>query len=240
MNSKLDKQMKILTSMCDNNSKLSIPAVFSLFMDLATEHGNEIGVGADKLSPKGLFWVTAKTKIKIHRSPEVLEEITASTWPEKPGRIRCNRYYTLKKDGKLLAEGKTEWAIIDINSGRPCRPSEVYPKDIIHIEDTVCDEPFSKISEDFDGCPIIDTYKVRSTDIDLGQHLNNAVYSRILFGAFSCDDLSKMDISEVEIHFRNQCYEGENIKILLRKNDSSFEIGMLKEDGTVAATALIR
>ena len=49
-----------------------------------------------------------------------------------------------------------------------------------------------------------------------------------------------MNISEVEIHFRNQCYEGENIKILLRKNDGSFEIGMLKEDGTVAATALIR
>ena len=240
MGCKLSKQLKVLTSLCDNTSKMSIPSVFSAFMDLATEHGNEIGVGTDKLSPKGLFWVTAKTKIKIHKLPEVLECINASTWPEKPGRIRCNRYYTLEKDGEILAEGKTEWAIIDINSGRPCRPNEVYPEGIIHCEDTVCEEAFSKISEDFEAFPVIDTYKVRSTDIDLGQHLNNAVYARILFGAFSCDELSKMNINEVEIHFRNQCYEGENIKIYCRKNENAFEIGMFKEDGTVAATALIR
>ena len=55
MKCRMDKQIKIVPSMCDNTSRLSLHGIFSMFMDLASEHGANIGIGADFLNSRGLF-----------------------------------------------------------------------------------------------------------------------------------------------------------------------------------------
>ena len=119
MENRLDKNYIVPMSQCGNNSRLNIVGLFNTFMDLATEHGENIGLGGKVLAAQGLFWVASKTKIKVHTYPEMLQEITASTWPEKPGRIRCNRYYAIKSGDEILAEGKTEWVMVEIATGKP-------------------------------------------------------------------------------------------------------------------------
>ncbi|MBQ8004580.1 MAG: hypothetical protein IJ299_05775, partial [Oscillospiraceae bacterium] len=96
-----------------------------------------------------------------------------------------------------------------------------------------------KIPEDFSGCDLLGKYTVRSTDIDLGQHMNNAKYINALFGLFSCEELKRMNITDVEINFRTPCFEGDELSIYSRKNESALEIGMLRPDGKVAATVRI-
>ena len=236
MEIKLQRNIKIQTSMCDNLSQLSIPSLFTIFMDLACEHAPMLDLGSDKLMPKGLFWVAAKAKVKIHRLPEVLTEAMACTWPEAPGKIRTNRYYTLSDTSGVLAEGKTEWAIIDIASGRPVKLSEIYPENMKHPEEKVCDQPFARVKDDFEDCDILGTYTIRSTDIDIGQHMNNVAYIRALFGAFTCKELENLNITDIDIAFKSQCYEGENLTLLKRKVDNGLEIGFIKEDSTVATT----
>ncbi len=236
MENKLQKIIKIQTSMCDNCSKLSIPSLFAIFMDLACEHAPMLGLGSDTLMPKGLFWVAAKTKVKIHRRPEMLTEATACTWPEAPGKIRTNRYYTLSDQSGSLAEGKTEWAIIDITTGRPVKLSEIYPKNLAHSPEKVCNLPFVRIKDSFEDYECLGNYTVRSTDIDIGQHMNNVAYIRALFGAFTCEELESLTVTCIDIAFKSQCYEGEILKLLKRTVDSGLEIEFIKHDGTVAAT----
>lgn len=233
---KLQRNIKIQTSMCDNLSQLSIPSLFTVFMDLACEHAPMLDLGSDKLAEKGLFWVASKTKVKINRMPEMLTEASASTWPEAPGKIRTNRYYTLSDSNGILAEGKTEWAIINLETGRPVKLSEVYPENIDHLEDKVCDLPFARVKDDFSECESIGSYTVRSTDIDIGQHMNNVAYIRALFGAFSCKELETLKITDIDISFKSQCYEGETLTLLKRKAENGLEIGFIKQDGTTAAT----
>lgn len=236
MKNKLQRSIKIQTSMCDNTSRLSIPSLFTIFMDLACEHAPMLDLGSDKLASKNLFWVAARTKVKIHRLPKMLTEVTANTWPEAPGRIRCNRYYTISDNAEILAESKTEWAIIDITTGRPVKLSEVYPENMEHCEEKACDIPFARIKEDFTDCENIGSYTVRSTDIDIGQHMNNVAYIRALFGAFTCKELAELNITDVDIAFRHQCYEGEALTLLKRYAENGLEIGFIKQDGTTAAT----
>lgn len=236
----MNKKYTVPTSLCDNTGKLSLTGIFTVFIDLACEHAPLLGLGAYHLAQKDLFWVAVKTKIKINKRPEMLEELDATTWPEAPGRIRCNRYYTLKQGNTLLCEGKTEWAMISPTTGRPARISEVYPENIEHFEQKVCDEPFAKIDEDFSGCEVLAEYKVKSTDIDIGQHMNNIAYLRALFGSFSCDELNKLDIGEVDISYRLQCYEGEILTLKQRKDGNDIEIGFVNKDGKTAATAKLK
>ena len=237
MITKMEKPISILTSMCDNTSKMSIPSIFSLFMDIATEHAPQMGVGFYDLSKRGLFWITVKTKIKIFNLPKIIDEVTAATWPETPGRVRCNRYYTISKDGEILVTGKSEWAVISLNDGRLHKLSEINPEGLEYSKDIVCDEPYAHISEDFSDCEILGRYKVCSTDIDLGQHMNNAAYIKALFGMFSCKELEDMNICEADIAFRTPCYEGDELTVRCRKDDNALEIGILKSDGKTAATA---
>ncbi len=234
---KMERDFSVLISQCDNTSLMSIPSIFALFGDLASEHAPRIGLGSDTLAEKDLFWVAVRTKVKIHRRPEMTEPFRATTWPEAPGRVRCVRYYSMiDNTANLLAEGKTEWAIVDLASGRPHKLLEIYPDGLEHLSDVSCPEPFNKISESFDGAEEIGKYTVRSTDIDIGQHMNNVAYIRALFGAFSCKELEDMNISDVEINFKNQCFEGDELTFYKRKTGDALEVGIIRPDGKCAAT----
>ncbi|MBQ2764445.1 MAG: hypothetical protein IJO94_02000 [Firmicutes bacterium] len=232
---KLEKNMVIPVSGCDHRAKATIPYLVSLFMDLATEHSEAMGIGKDAMDRTGLFWIAVRTKLKIHRLPERMESVTVATWPETPGRIRCNRYYTLKKDGKMLVEAKNEWAIIDLKSGRPQKLSALYPEGMEHLSDVVCEDPFGRFADDLLEGDIVDTYKVRSTDIDFGQHMNNVAYIRALFGAFSCKELEEKNITGLEVAYKAQSYEGDILTIRRRKTEDYADYAMIRENGDVAA-----
>ncbi len=238
MNMKLDKAVVVPISLCDRDGKLSYPAHFSLFMDMASEHGPQIGLGLDDPAMKDLFWLTVKTKIRFHSRPDMLRQVNVSTWPEKPGRIRTNRLYTIKDGDTLLSEGKTEWALINTVTGKLVKFDSVYPKDLQHIEDTVSVTPFSKISEDFTEEQIIGSYTVAATDIDVGQHMNNAAYLRALFGLLVNDPFKNRNIFEMEAIFKNPCYEGEALQVYCREDDD-MQLAMKKADGTTALLAKI-
>lgn len=239
MENKLTKEYIVPVSFCDNNAQLSFTGIFNLFMDLATEHAALLNIGNASLKEKNCFWVAAKSKVSIKRHPTMLEKVTAATWPEKPKTIRYNRYYTVSDDSGTIIEGKTEWTIINADSGRPQKASEVYPLELEHISDTVCDAPFERISTDFSECREIYSHKVCSQDIDLSKHMNNVAYIRAVLSAFSTSEIEKMDIKEVEIAYRLQCFEGEVLSIRRRDVENGIEIGIIKEDGNTAAVLKI-
>ncbi|MBQ5312478.1 MAG: PspC domain-containing protein [Oscillospiraceae bacterium] len=59
MQNRLERQIRIPLSTADNTNRIGIVGIFNTFMDLATEHGDMLGVGMDKLADKGLIWVAA-------------------------------------------------------------------------------------------------------------------------------------------------------------------------------------
>ena len=66
--------------------------------------------------------------------------------------------------------------------------------------------------------------------------MNNVQYVRVAFGMFTNRQLEAMDIAEVEIAYRLQCFEGETLSLYRRETENGFDIGIIKEDGKTAAT----
>ena len=237
MENSLNKTQKIFTSTCDDMGKISIPAVFNIFMDLATEHGTEIKMGANDLLQKGCIWLTSKTKVIFNKLPKFMDEVELETWPEKPGNVRCNRYYKISKNGETLIEGKSEWAIINVESQKLIKLNEVYNSEITHREDKVADKPFARMSDDFKDAEILEKYNIRSTDIDTSHHMNNVAYVKMIFGAFTTAELHKMNFKEIDVLFKSQSFEGEVLTICRRECENGFDIGVLHENGSVAVEA---
>lgn len=237
MECKMGKQLLVPASMCDHTGRLAIPHIFSLFMDLATEHGDAMGLGMDVLAKKNLIWLTVKTRIRIFERPAMLQTLSALTWPETPGRIRCNRFYQLASENGIVAEGKTEWAMMDTVTGRLARIADTYPHELEHRDTAACEGPFARISDDFSNCKKLTEFTVRSADIDAAQHMNNAAYVHAMFGAFSCRELDAMNVREAEVHFRAPCFEGDRLSVFRRDTDGGVELGILRSDGTTAVCA---
>ena len=238
MNTRFEKKTNVALSLCDNTGKLSIYNIFTLFMDIATEHAYELKLSSDVLGDN-LFWITVRTKVKILDRPKMSDVVTLTTWPEKPSRVRANRHYLISDGDRELVKGKSEWTVVDTSTGKLCRVGDLYPDGFEFCEELAVEDKFSRISDDFTDAQTLCEYTVRSIDIDLVQHMNNAAYIRTLMGAFMTKELMENPIKEIEITYKAQSYEGETLTIKYRDTEDGVEYGMIKPDSTVAATIRI-
>ena len=239
MENKLVRETSVTVSQGDSSGFMSVPGVFTLFMDMASEHAGYIGMGMDTIMEKGLIWLVSKTKLIIHRKPAMFSKIIATTWPGEGIKIRSNRYYKMEQNGKLIMEAKNEWAIYHPATAKLKKMDEIYPEGLEILPDIVCDVPYLKLKDNFDDSIETSTYTVLSTDLDTSNHMNNVNYIRVVFGMFSSTQLAEMDIAEVDISYKNQCYEGELLTLKKKNVENGFEIGVFKADDTVGALVKI-
>lgn len=234
---KYAREITILPGACDSSAALGIPDTFALFMDIATEHACALGCGIDVLVPKGLFWLTVRTRVRFFRRPKMLERVTVSTWPEPPGKLRTDRDYAIERDGVLLAAGKTEWTVLDTKTGKLHPMADVFAPGADYKPETVWPEPFTRMPD----APMEEfaRHTVRSTDIDLGGHMNNVAYVRALAGAFSCKEWQGMNIRELEIAYRASCHEGDTLVWQKSADGDTVSLRAALPDGKTIALARI-
>ena len=237
MQNRYTQEYVILPGACDSSARLGIPDTFTLFMDLAAIHAEILNFDAPRLMKRGLFWLTVRTRVRFIRRPNMAERVTLATWPEVPGKLRADRSYLVEQNGERLIAGKTEWAIIEIDGGKLHPMADIFPTDFAFYPGTVWEEPFTRMKDE----PMDEfaRYTVRSTDIDLGGHMNNAAYLRALAGLFSCEEWQGMDVRELEIAYRASCYEGDTLIWQKRDDGGTLSLRAALPDGKTVVLARI-
>ena len=223
MENKLTESIRILPSSSDYAQILSYPDIYALFQDIAVKQSELLKFDAGVLTPKGLFWVIAKSKVRISRRPAQGEVIELSTWPQKPERIRGRRNYTIEKAGERLIEATTEWVVLDRNQGRFYLLNDLYEDDFEFNPEKILPEDFYRFSGDFSGEPFAE-YTVRSIDIDFEGHMNNVAYARALFGLFRRAELEELDPKTIEFQYRLPCFEGDRLLWYKRTVEQGLEL----------------
>ena len=228
------RKQSIGASLCDSSGRLGIHNAADLFMDVAGDHACLLGCGQPDLMRTGGFWLTVRSMFRFFRRPSLLEETELSTWPEAPEARRCFRDYLLTGEDGVLAAGRTEWAVMDIAGGKLRHLDDLYPEDIVLSGKRAMTEEFTRFSSDLDQGEIIGTYTVRSTDIDLGQHMNNTAYLRAFESLFTAEKWNSMDLRFLEVWYRSQCFEGETFTARETVFPDRTEAGFFHADGTCA------
>ena len=226
----------VMPSQVDSRTQLSVADCFGLFMDAATLHAEQLGIGMSFLMQKGLFWLTVRTRVHFYRRPKMLETVEISTWPERPEGTHCNRQYAMAKGYEVLAVGRTQWAIMNMKTGRIESAEGIFPEGLDIPETPSCTRPFAHIDETFEAEPFA-THLVTSADIDFGGHMNNVAYVRALMGAFSTKELNAMRLAEAEVVFRAPCFEGDVLYFQRRDSEGVTEVRAHLQDGRTALLA---
>ena len=233
MNIYYQNEMKLAPSYCDYTGHLSVADAVALFMDAATAHADELGVGLRDFAPKQLFWVVAKTRIHFDARPMMGDTVTVKTWPLQPHGVRCLRYYTLEQDGAAVVSGKSEWAILNHETGKLQLADGVFSEEFPQSEDALLTEPFVRYQPT--ACrEIIGEYTVRSTDIDTGRHMNNVAYLRAFFSLLTTAQWQELAVRDLEVIYKNQCYEGEKLTFKRGTVDGKLIVQAVREDGKIA------
>ena len=176
-----EKEYIISPDYCDAAAAMSPLAAFTIFQAMAAEHAEQIGVGGMAMAKRGEFWLTVHTRIDFFSRARLMDTVTAATWPEQCANeaYRCFRSYSLKQGERLIALGRTQWAILG-NGGRLMHFCDTgFPKDFEYSPmQGITDAP-ARFADDFGEDDLAFEYTVRSTDIDFGQHMNNVCYARL-------------------------------------------------------------
>ena len=239
MNNTLHTSLKVLSSACDMEGKLGVYNTFNFFMDLAAEHAAELNAGYYAMRDKRRYWVVVRTRVRFYSRPDMMEITEGETWPTPPAMVKCERMYRLTQGEKVFAEGRSEWAVQDMDTGRVVKSTECYPEELVLRTDKVCEEPFTRFRplagewEEF-------SYTVTAMDTDTGCHMNNVMYIRMLLNTFSGEALRSMEIGEVEISYRRACLEGETLTIRRAFRDGAYWFDVVKPDGELAVQALMK
>ena len=143
--------------------------------------------------------------------------------------------------GEVLVEGRTEWCVYDV-AAKAVRPTAEagFREDLVYAEARVLDEPYARFRHDFSDGDLAAAYAVRPSDVDVGRHMNNVAYLRMLADSFSVEELERLRVREMEILFCMPCFEGERLDVLRRRTDWGYEFGVRRPDGRYAALALMR
>ena len=236
---KYTQDYSVLPSACDFGGNLGIYETFRLFMDLANSHAEILGIDQKKLMDRGLFWLTVKTRIRFFRRAQMQKRLKAETWPLAPLSLRTDRCYRLSDENGPVAEGRTEWAVLDMKAGRLAQVKTVFPENLVFNEDRVSFEDFPRIGATDDSFTDRGTFKVTSSDIDMGNHMNNAAYVRALLGFFGSAELTEMDIREMTVIFKTSAHEGDVLSMKEKKTDAGYDCGLFFGDGKPAVLAQI-
>ena len=225
-------------SACDYSGRLGFAGAFTLFMDLATEHAQRLGVGLAEMRARDRFWLTVKTKIVFHERPPISACVRLLTWPEKPGPLRFNRSYEIRRGDALLIAGRTEWAVMNTRDGSLAPSADIMPEGLDYARGSAVGEGYARVPDRFTEADAFADYTVRASDIDLGGHMNNAAYPRALFGAFSTKELEAMQLRSVDLIFRAPCYEGDRLTFYKKEGDGAIDLRIARGEETVLLARL--
>ena len=240
MEASFTRKQTITPGLCDASGRLSCADTFRIFQDVASEHAERMGLGGVAMQKKHAFWMTVRTRVHFYKRPWMMQEVDLSTWPMAPGRMRCDRCYRLCDGETLLAEGRTEWCVYDTQLGAVRSTEGLFDPETDFHGELLLPAPYARFRHDFTEADRACTHVVRASDIDVGRHMNNVAYLRMLMDVFSVAEQEKLRITEMEILFCMPCFEGEELDELRRRTDFGYEFGVRRPDGRYAALALLR
>lgn len=233
MELKYTTKIKLYNSYFDRFDRLSAKAILNIFQDVASYHGEAIGVGFKELLKLNLYWVISRIKVDIKRMPHPDETVIVETWPHEKGRIDFDRDLKISsEDGEVLIIGTSKWCVIDKET------RSLQRTDSLNYYGEICKEinytdRFGRIILPQTESKQVFSHIVRFTDLDHNIHMNNTNYATLVMNA-----TEEKEFSHFEINFVNECLENDEIKVYLTKEDEKeFVYGMV--DGELVFVAYI-
>lgn len=209
---------------CEKTGYVKPVALVDYLVETATLHSDSIELGMEDLDQQDFAWILSRWKIKIYKYPKAREEIEIKTWASNFKMFYANREFEIHdKDGELILKASTLWVFMDINRGRPVRiPKEIARK--FNYIDKKSFHDFYDFPKEFNQGGFMD-FRVRKTDIDYNNHVNNAKYVNWILEPIPVEVEEEYSLEELDIYYKKEVKFNHMVESKLSKKEE--ENGMI-------------
>lgn len=199
----------------NKEGQLRLLTLFNLFQDVADTHAALLGVGYDACLEKKVGWVGGSYSVVINRLPVWEENIKVRTWPSGKTLLTGIRDFAITNDkNEDLITASSQWVMIDLEKGRPVAIKKYFPEfeEIFKDIGTQVLNPLKSI-KDFEVSDFEKQFFVRYDDIDINNHVNNAVYPVWASESVPYDFRKSHDIEKLDVCFKKPAHYGDVILV---------------------------
>ena len=220
---KYQTKITLYNSFFDANDNLSFKSILNIFQDVASIHGEILGVGYEAMLKKNLYWVLSRIKIDILKMPKPNDVVVVETWPHEKGRVDFDRDLKIMSEtGETLIIGTSKWCVIDTKTRMLQRTDNVnFMGQGEFCKNKNYEDKFTKIVLPVGQTEQKFVHKVRFSDLDHNQHMNNTNYATLAQNA-----LEGKSFGHFEINFNAECVLGDEILVeAVKTSNEAFVLG---------------
>jgi len=191
-------------------------------LNAAGNHSSRRGWGIGALNETRHTWVLSRLSVEMTEMPRQNEHIEIRTWVESVMKLFTNRNFSIHRaDGTPLGYARSVWAMIDMETRRPCDLLSLYDGDILNYV----------VSEEENVCPIeghgrfrfrepelVRTLDVRYSDIDINRHVNSIKYMEHILDLFSREELER-GLRRFEIAYKAESRMGDTLSFYVQRGE---------------------
>ena len=187
---------------CDRYGNVRPLILMNELQSVADRHAEILGCGRTYLLENNMAWVVTHYLVDIIEMPRENEELTFITWPADQDSLRATRDFEVRgSDNRLMVRATSQWILIDMASRRPARLAEHLPQWPI-CTSRAWDRTFEKFA---DFAPRkTHVMKCRFDDIDVNQHINNAVYAVWATESVGYEFRNQHQLTRIELNFKKE------------------------------------
>jgi acyl-ACP thioesterase len=203
---------------------------------IADTHAEKFGGGRTFCAAHNVAWVVTHYLIDILEMPGENEEIEFSTWPYSRDALRAVREFRIRGgDGREMVRATSRWVLIDLAARRPVRlegnmaafgqiPERAYARDFGKFPDFIADAQM--------------VVRPRFDDIDVNQHINNAVYAAWATEALGFDFRDGHNLRGLSINFKKEIKAGAQEAVIESKLDGALSRHLVRCGEDVSAVVI--
>lgn len=219
---KFKKTFEIPYYDCNKDGHVRPISLLKYLGETSMLHSDHEGMGAKELEEMNCAWILNRWRVSFDTYPRAKESISIETWPSNFYKFYANREFKIyDQRDKLIGKASSLWVLIDTKRERPIRISDkVYDSSLIIDERSF--DSFYSFDKEFDLDREMD-FRVRKSDIDYNNHVNNTKYLEWLVEVVSDDIDKNYKLSEFEIFYKKEIRYGNYITSQISKETQGEE-----------------
>lgn len=211
------KEFEVGSYQVNPDGTITWTSLADLFQEIAWKHADSADFGRNLLE-SNLMWALARMEIKIDRFPRWGEKVRIFTGGRGADKLFAFREFMVwDQNEQVLARGMSSWLLLNMETKRIQRPEGVLSPALFDPKKKPVWQPEKiGISGELVASEVI---KVRLSDLDLYNHVNNTSYIRWVENLLFDQGIKA---KKVAINYLAECLEGDEVWLGLFKSESEF------------------
>ena len=194
-------------------------------LNAAGNHSQRRGWGITALNENHQTWVLSRLSIELEDMPRQHEHGSIETWVESVIKLFTNRNFAiLREDGTPYGYARSIWAMIDLETRKPCDLLTLYDGDIVRYV----------VQEEEKQCPIaghgrfkfrepqlVRTIGTYYSDVDINGHINSIKYIEHILDLFPMERFRNQRLQRFEIAYKTESYLGDQLSFYVQEVDEN-------------------